>query len=600
MRRKDGELLTVCESSFATRDASGSIVAYQGLLLDATERKRADQEIRRRNRELMVLNSINLTLNQSVELDELLGRALRQVSELFDVDLSAVYLLEEKSSVLHRRAAVGCRSEYAQAFAPTPIPADLLDHLRQTRATVVPGQGLPLPEVFRDLLEKEGIAVSYVVVLWSKDRILGALTVACRSFREFSAAELNLLNAVGIQVAYAVERTLLHEETRRAYENLRRTQEQLLQSEKMAAVGQLISGVAHELNNPLTAILGYGQLLASSEHVTPRGAEYVGKIYRQAQRTHRIVQNLLSFARQRKPERLPVRLDQVLDDTLALREYDLKLNNIRIHRNFDRDLPMTSGDTHQLQQVFLNILNNAVDSVLEQSSRREIWVRTARSNGRLMAEFIDSGSGVRDQLRVFDPFYTTKPVGKGTGLGLSICYGIVKEHGGEITVHNSPEAGQGAVFRVWLPLLPVTGWADVPVWEAEATEQFGSVLLVDDEESLVDLEREILKDRAATIFTVRGGREAITVLERQKIDVVVTDVKMPGEVSGADLYRWIARHRPQLASRVVFTMSDARAEEVRGLLQESGCPAVQKPFQVEEFLGAIRKVMGSGVPAITN
>ena len=600
MRRKDGEQLTVCESSFATRDAAGSIVAYQGFLLDVTERKRAEQEIRRRNRELMVLNSINLTLNQSLELDELLGRALRQVTELFDVELSAIYLLEEKSCVLHRRAAVGFRSEYAKEFSPTPIPPDLLDHLRQTRATVVPGQGLPLPEVFRDLVQKEGIAVSHVVVLWSKDRILGALTVACRSFREFSAAELNLLNAVGIQVAYAVERTLLHEETRRAYENLRRTQEQLLQSEKMAAVGQLISGVAHELNNPLTAILGYGQLLTSSEHVTPRGAEYVGKIYRQAQRTHRIVQNLLSFARQRKPERLPLRLDQILDDTLALREYDLKLNNVRIHRHFDGDLPMTSGDTHQLQQVFLNILNNAVDSILDQPNRREIWVRTARSNGRLMAEFIDSGPGVRDPLRVFDPFYTTKPVGKGTGLGLSICYGIVKEHGGEITVHNSAEASQGAVFRVWLPLLPVMPWADAPVHHAGGVEQFGSILLVDDEESLVDLEREILKDRAAAIFTVRCGREAITVLERQKIDVVVTDVKMPGDISGADLYRWIARHRPQLASRVVFTMSDARADEVRGLLKESGCPAVQKPFQVEEFLGAIRKVIALAVPVVTN
>lgn len=600
MRRKDGGQVTVCESSFATRDETGAVVAYQGFLLDVTERKRAEQEIRRRNRELMVLNSINLTLNQSLELDELLVRALRQVTELFDVDISAIYLLEEKSNILHRRAAVGFRSEYARAFAPTPIPAELLAHLRQTRATVVAGQGLLLPDAFRDLVEKEGIVVSHVVVLWSKDRILGALTVACRSFREFSAAELNLLNAVGIQVAYTVERTLLHEETRWAYENLRRTQEQLLQSEKMAAVGQLISGVAHELNNPLTAILGYSQLLANSEHVTPRGAEYVGKIYRQAQRTHRIVQNLLSFARQRKPERLPLRLDQVLDDTLALREYDLKLNNIRIHRDCEPDLPMTSGDTHQLQQVFLNILNNAVDSVLDHNGRREIWVRTARSNGRLMVEFIDSGSGVRDPLRVFDPFYTTKAVGKGTGLGLSICYGIVKEHGGEITVHNSAEAGQGAVFRVWLPLLPVTPWAHAPVPQMQEAERFGCILLVDDEESLVDLEREILKDCAAAIFSARSGREAISVLERQKIDVVVTDVKMPGDISGTDLYRWIAHHRPALASRVVFTMSDARSDEVRALLKESGCPAVQKPFQVEEFLGAIRRAIGSAVPAVTN
>jgi two-component system NtrC family sensor kinase len=594
LRCKDGETLTVCESSFATLDSSGAIVAYQGFLLDVTERKRAEQEIRRRNRELMVLNSIGLTLSQSLELDELLGRALRQVVELFDVNLGATYLLEDKTNILRRHAAVGFRSDYAHAFPPTPVPPQLIEHLRNTRATVVSGQGLPLPDVFRDLQQKEGIAVSHVVVLWSKDRILGALTVACRSPREFSAADLNLLNAVGIQIAHTVERALLYEETRRAYDNLRRAQEQLLQSEKMAAVGQLISGVAHELNNPLTAILGYGQLLAGSEHVTPRGGEYVDKIYRQAQRTHRIVQNLLSFARQRKPERLPVRLNQILEDTLALREYDLKLSNIRIHRNFDSDLPFTSGDAHQLQQVFLNILNNAVDAIVEQNGAgaRNIWVRTAASNGRLMAEFVDSGAGARDPLRVFDPFYTTKPVGKGTGLGLSICYGIVKEHGGEVTVHNSPEAGQGAVFRIWLPLLPVAAWSGRPVDVQDESEQFGRMLIVDDEDTLLELERDILASRAASILTVRSGREAIAALEREKIDVVITDVKMPGDVSGADLYRWIVRYRPHLAGRVVFTMSDANANEIRSLLDESGCPAVQKPFQVEELLAAIRKVVG--------
>jgi two-component system NtrC family sensor kinase len=600
LRRKDGAILTVCESSFATRDSSGAVVAYQGFLLDVTESRRAELEIRRRNRELMVLNSIGLTLSQSLELDDLLGQALRQVVELFEVDLGATYLLEEKTHILRRHAAVGFRSALAREFPATPISLQLLEHLRGTRATVVPGRSLPLPPVFVDLLEKEKIVTSFVVVLWSKDRILGALTVACRSAREFTAAELNLLNTVGIQIAYSVERALLYEETRRAYDNLRRAQEQLLQSEKMAAVGQLISGVAHELNNPLTAILGYGQLLAGSEHVTPRGREYVDKIHRQAQRTHRIVQNLLSFARQRKPERLPVRLNQILEDTLALREYDLKLNNIRVHRNFDPDLPLTAGDAHQLQQIFLNILNNAVDAILEQSGAgpRHIWVRTSLSGERLLMEFADSGPGVRDPLRVFDPFYTTKPVGKGTGLGLSICYGIVKEHGGEITVQNSPEPDRGAIFRVSLPLLPVAAWPGRAAEAREGGDQFGRVLIVDDENTVLELEREILAGRASSVLCVHSGREAIAALERETFDVVLTDVKMPGKVSGAGLYRWIARHRPQLAARVVFTMSDANAAEIRPLLEESGCPAVQKPFPVEELLAAVRKVARCPDPVV--
>jgi len=595
MRRRDGEVLTVLESSFATRDASGAITAFQGFVLDITERKRAEQEIRRRNRELMVLNSIGQTLSQSLDLSELLGRALRQMLEPFAVDLASLYLLDEKSGVLRRAAGVGHRSLYAQHFPPTQIPAELLNHIRAVRATTLSAQSLPLPEVFRDLQRKEGIQVSHIVVLWSKNRMVGALAVACRSLREFSAAELNLLTAVGGQIAATIEKSLLHEETRQAYEHLRRTQEQLLQSEKMAAVGQLISGVAHELNNPLTAILGYGQLLASSDHVSGRGAEYVDKMYKQAQRTHRIVHNLLSFARQQKPERLPVRLNQVLEDTLALREYDLKLNNIQVHREFAHHLPLTAADAQQLQQVFLNILNNAVDAVLEHAPRGEIWVRTALEDDKLLVEFTDSGAGVQDPLRVFDPFYTTKPIGKGTGLGLSICYGIVSEHGGEISVRNPARPDRGATFSITLPVLPVAETRPALPAGSGETLPGGRVLLVDDEEAVLELEREILDGRCLSVKAVRSGREAQELLESEPVDLVVTDLKMPGEITGWELYTWICRQLPELAGRVVFTMSDARSEEIATLLEESGCPFLQKPFEVAKFLAVVRQAMAQAV-----
>ncbi|MCL6480643.1 MAG: PAS domain S-box protein [Firmicutes bacterium] len=592
LRRRDGEIIDVSESSIATRDAQGRVVAYQGFVLDITARKRAEQEIRRRNRELMVLNSIAMTLSHSLSLDELLARALSQLIELFGVDLGAIYLLDEKTLVVQRHAAVGFRSEYATKFPPTPVNPQFVRHLRRTRATVVPAMNLPLPDVFRDLKQKEGIQVSYLIVLWSKDRILGGLVVASRAAREFSAAELNLLSAVGSQIANTVERSLLYEETRRAYEDLRRTQEQLLQSEKMAAVGQLISGVAHELNNPLTAILGYSQLLASSSEVTERGSQYVEKLYRQAQRTHRIVQNLLSFARQHKPERLPVKVNQILEDTLMLREYDLKLNNIRVHRHLDPNLPLTSGDAHQLQQVFLNILNNAVDAILEQARQGEIWVETRAENGMLVVEITDSGPGVTDPLRIFDPFYTTKAVGKGTGLGLSICYGIVREHGGEIRARNSPP--RGATFTVSLPVLSA-GEPKVALPEPPRSDQAsGIVLLVDDEEVVLDLEQEILRGHFPAVHAVRSGREALDLLARETVDVVVADLKMPGEITGREIYAWIERERPELLPRLIFTVSDAGTPDVRAFLERTRCAFIQKPFKMEEFLGLVRQVLMQG------
>src|SRR5439155_17587564 len=195
-----------------------------------------------------------------------------------------------------------------------------------------------------------------------------------------------------------------------------------------------------------TAILGYSQLLTSSAEIGPQGLEYTEKLYKQAQRTHRIVQNLLSFARQHKPERAAVQINQILQETLALRDYDLRMKNIRVHLELAPDLPVTAADPHQLQQVFLNLVNNAVDAVLESASEGDLWVRTSVMGDRLAVEFADSGPGVKEPSRVFDPFYTTKPVGKGTGLGLSICYGIVTEHGGTITVLNTPL--RGASFTI--------------------------------------------------------------------------------------------------------------------------------------------------------
>jgi two-component system NtrC family sensor kinase len=406
--------------------------------------------------------------------------------------------------------------------------------------------------------------------------------------RDFSSVEMNLLISVSNQIAASIEKILLLDETRQAYDHLRLTQEQLLQSEKMAAVGQLISGVAHELNNPLTAILGYSQLLSSKKFVNEQGADYVDKLYKQARRTHRIVNNLLSFARQQKPERLPVRINQVIEDTLALREYDLRINNIHIHCDLEKNLPLIGADAQQLQQVFLNILNNAVDAILERSDRGDIWIRTSQGDRCVVAEFVDSGPGMQDTRRVFDPFYTTKPVGKGTGLGLSICYGIISEHGGEISVKNA--TGQGASVSVSLPISPVSSASNkVGAISSDDVSVLGRVLLVDDEESVLELEREILQTRQLTVLTARSGKEAIELLEHASVDLVVTDMKMPGEITGRALYEWVRERRPALEHRVVFTMSDSNDRDSRDLLESSGCPHIQKPFEVDDFWRIVQR-----------
>ena len=594
IRRKDGEIRTLLESSFVTHDGSGAISAYQGFVLDISERKQAEQEIRRRNRELLVLNAIGQTLNQPIPLQRMLDQTLTQVIELFGGDQGAIFLLDRESGMLSRAAAFGMRSEYASACPATQFPPDLLEHIRIVRAMIISQPGLLLPPIFREIQKKEGLAVSHTVMLWSGDRPVGVLSLGHRLPRKVSVAELNMLTTVCNQIAVAVEKMQLHEETREAYENLRRTQEQLLQSEKMAAVGQLISGVAHELNNPLTAILGYGELLTGTEMVSSEGAQYVAKLHKQAQRSHRIVHNLLSFARQHKPERLPVHVNQIVEDTLSLREYDLRLHQIEVHRQFATDLPQTLADAHQLQQVLLNILNNAMDAILENSASRELWIRTGLDNGRIVIECVDSGPGVTELPRIFDPFYTTKPVGQGTGLGLSICYGIIAEHGGEILVANDPP--RGASVTVLLPLLVAEPGPEAPnTAEADAVESGTRVriLLLEEEEAVLELEREILTPRYGVIRAVHSVREAQDALECEPFDLVVTAFKMAGEVSSRELYAWICRRRPELSRRVIFTVSGTGSDGPPLIEPLDGCAFLQKPFSVSEFLAAVQLAIGS-------
>jgi PAS domain S-box-containing protein len=593
-RRRDGEIRTAQESSFITRDASGSIAAYQGFLLDITEQKRAEMDIRQRNRELLALNAIAEVLGNSAQLEDGLNGALLKVNELFSTDAGAVYFLDESTRLMKPSASVGYKSQENRRGPAIEFSATLIQQMRDVRATVISGSANALPEAFRRLQRDEGIQASQFVVLWSKGRMMGALVVGSREGRQFSTAELNLLAAVGNQIATTIDKSLLLNETREAYETLRLTQEQLLQSEKMVAVGQLISGVAHELNNPLTAILGYSQLLKSDEFTTARGADYVEKLYKQAMRTHRIVQNLLSVARQHKPERTQAQVNQILEDTVVLREYDMKLNNIRVHRDFEPKLPVTGADPHQLQQVFLNILNNAVDAIQEQGGVGEVWIRTSTNAGRICIEFTDSGPGVKNPHKIFDPFYTTKPVGKGTGLGLSICYGIIKEHAGEIVAKNSPP--RGATFTIYLPVSPASAPSAEPSLQMPEAAA-GKVLLVDDEEDVLQLEREILISHGLSAKTARSAGEAIEILKRTPVDAVVADMKMPGDLSTLDLYCWIGNHRPELATHVAFTASDPTSGKVAEQLRSSGCTVLAKPFRIEEFWLAVQKLLHAEISA---
>jgi two-component system NtrC family sensor kinase len=376
-------------------------------------------------------------------------------------------------------------------------------------------------------------------------------------------------------------------------------QQQLIQSEKLSAIGELISGVAHELNNPLTGVMGYSQLLQMRRDLDDRTKENLLKISDLALRCRKIVQNLLSFARKQKPERTLTDINDILEMTIELRSYELQVNNIEIRRELDPSLPKTIADAQQLQQVFLNVVTNAEQAMLEAHGKGRLIVRTRTDaqNEFIVVEIIDDGPGIPENYltRIFDPFFTTKEVGKGTGLGLSISYGMIKEHGGNIYARSRP--GEGATFIIELPVITLlqdeAGASQSPEPQEQQFENLvrgKRVLVVDDEKYILDFFVEVFQSLPMIVDTADNGRAAMLRMKATDYDLVITDYRMP-QMSGKELFQWIKENRPHLASRIIFVTGDTVSIETRSFFEDNHSRYLAKPFKIEEVKDVVQQAL---------
>jgi two-component system NtrC family sensor kinase len=372
-----------------------------------------------------------------------------------------------------------------------------------------------------------------------------------------------------------------------------RLAEQLLQQEKLVAVGQLVSGVAHELNNPLAAVMAFAQLLlASPTALADEPREALETIHREARRAAKIVSSLLTFARQQPAERAAAQVNDIVTDTIELRRYALRTAEVEVTLQLDPTLPPTWADPFQLQQVVLNLLANAEHALGEIAGGRRICIRTAVENGgtRIVLEVSDNGPGVpREQVdRIFNPFYTTKPVGQGTGLGLSISDGIVREHGGRIRVVSSP--GEGAAFIVELPYVapPAAERAEVPPPPTQSASG-RRMLVVDDEPAMRAAVSSFLRSLGHEVHLAANGAEARALLATSEYDVVLLDLRMP-DLGGEALYREMLDRDARHARRVVFVTGDLQSNAAQRFLIEAGRPVIGKPFQLDDLAAVLASV----------
>jgi signal transduction histidine kinase/ActR/RegA family two-component response regulator len=369
----------------------------------------------------------------------------------------------------------------------------------------------------------------------------------------------------------------------------RRLQDQLIQSEKMSAVGQLVAGVAHDLNNPLASVLGFADFLVESPDVPAHLREPLRVIQQESLRAATIVRNLLGFARKQEHRRHNETIRSVLEATLVLLRNQLMADRVDVHLEIDPGLPELYVNANQIQQVFVNLIHNASQAIASTGNPGEIRITARHGPQGVVIDVSDNGPGMPEELaaRAFEPFFTTKPEGQGTGLGLNICHGIVKEHGGHITLTTAP--GAGATFSVELPLRePSAEESPLPARTDSPTMVF-RVLLIDDEPHILHYLRTTLEAWGHSVESAPDGHTALEMATTGHFDLIISDLRMP-RLGGREFYEQLILRNPPVAQNVVFSTGDTIRGDTREFLEREGRPYLNKPFSLAELRNLLQQI----------
>jgi PAS domain S-box-containing protein len=383
-------------------------------------------------------------------------------------------------------------------------------------------------------------------------------------------------------------------QVKKAEEEKRQLQEKAEISSRLASVGEMAAGIAHEINNPLTGVIGFSDMLLERD-LPPDMKEQVEIIADGSRRVADIVKRLLTFARQHKPVKAMVDINALIDNTLNMRNYVLKTNNISVNTNYDLNLPLITVDPGQIQQVFLNLIINAEYSMKKTGKPGNLTVTTKKVGDKVQISFADNGTGIshENKKRLFQPFFTTKPVGEGTGLGLSLSRSIITEHKGTINVES--ESGKGATFIIELPVIKDEVQSEAietePISKTESNIKQTNILVVDDEPAIQQFVKSTLDISKYTVDTTGDPQDALKKIAGINYDLVIIDIRMSG-MNGLELYDKIVSDKPFMSTKILFTTGDAENIEVKEFFHRNNLPFIRKPFDHKIIEKKIREMLG--------
>jgi two-component system NtrC family sensor kinase len=592
----DGAIHTAYEvgaTDFITKPLNWVLLGYRLRYVLRASRTREQLALvlqaRNAERRVVALYELTRSLASASDGEQVLGLAVEDIARLLGLDVAAVRLVEGDDLVL--RAAT---SAWRSARPRLKIGESLSGRVIAANAPVVVEDILADPRfdaTHRRVAEERGLtAFVGVPIKQAGGTPLGVLFGYSRQRRAFGDDEMSLLSAFADQISVSLEKTRLAADRRQAEAAAR-------QSEKLASMGQLLAGVAHELNNPLSVVVGYAGMVRArlTDPALQRAAE---QIEAAGHRCARIVRNFLALARKHSPERGGVVLNELVTESVELVAYALRVDNVGVRLDLAADLPRLWADRYELQQMLVNLITNAHHAMSDVAMRRLVIVtRHDTERARVILRVADSGPGVPEALRdrIFEPFFTTKPAGQGTGLGLSLCYGIVKAHGGSLALERG--ADHGAVFRVELPSeMP----PDVRVEEqrsaAPALGGGETVLVVDDEPSVTQMLADMLAADGYRVETAATGAAALDKLASQPYDVIVTDIRMPG-IDGPGLYRDAARVTGRRRPTFVFMTGDLLTGQTAKFFERTAAPCLRKPFVLDDVRQVMAEARGSAARA---